>query len=136
MCSTHSSCHQPQYPRILHGVLTYSTTIYVNLYSVNILYLCLLMTSKFVLATFNNNLLTLNHYDKLCKSLLTTLVKDSIVLEDVYAVNSMTLVLRKELGRSFLYIKNSKGPRTEPQLIGILSDRALLHSIYCIRLDR
>ncbi len=63
------------------------------------------MTRKFVLVTFNDNLLTLNHSDKFCKSLLTTSVKDLIVLEDVHAVessgNSMTFVLPQETRKTY-----------------------------------
>ncbi len=45
-------------------------TIYVKPY---IVYMSVLTSdSKFVLVTFNDNLLTLTHSDKFCKSLLTT----------------------------------------------------------------
>ena len=71
-----------------------------------------------VLATFKLNLLALNQQVRLLSSEVTAILRSATVFADkvilVSSANILGAASRRQLGRSLIYIKKSKGPRILP----------------------
>ena len=89
-----------------------------------------------VLATFKLNLLALNQQVRLLSS--ATVFADKVIL--VSSANILGAAFRRQLGRSLIYIKKSKGPRIlpcgTPQVTVLAVDRLPLTLHLWVRLLR
>ncbi len=71
-----------------------------------------------VFVVFNDILFALNQQDSVFNSLLTVVIRLGSEVPDAYTVESsaksIALRLSNEFGKSFMYTRNNKGPRTDP----------------------
>ena len=97
-----------------------------------------------VLATFKLNLLALNQQVRLLSSEVTAILRSATVFADkvilVSSANILGAASRRQLGRSLIYIKKSKGPRIlpcgTPQVTVLAVDRLPLTLHLWVRLLR
>ena len=86
------------------------------------MYICdLSFSSKynvFSFVVFNGILFALNQQDSVFNSLLTVVIRLGSEVPDTYTVKwsakIIALRMSNEFGKSFMYTRNNKGPRTHP----------------------
>ena len=66
-----------------------------------------------VLATFNESLLSSNHLFKYSRFLFISISMEIVQYKVVLSTYIIKLNFRVKTGKSFLYIKNSKGPKID-----------------------